>query len=144
MRFLLDVNVLIALIVPDHVLHMGAHRWFRSNSDRLWATCPLTQGGFLRLSKIAMAGSRDGVSQALARLDFDCRSPLHEYWPVDVDLRDLSDSQRSRLIGHNQITDMQLLLLAHRRKGQLATFDKGLGNLAKATGYGDSVMVLEV
>jgi predicted nucleic acid-binding protein len=91
-----------------------------------------------------MAGSRDGVSQALARLDFDCRSPLHEYWPVDVDLRDLSDSQRSRLIGHNQITDMQLLLLAHRRKGQLATFDQSLGNLAKATGYGDSVMVLEV
>jgi toxin-antitoxin system PIN domain toxin len=143
-RFLLDLNVLIALVVPDHVLHAGAHRWFQSVPNRLWATCPLTQGGFLRLSSVAMAGSRDGIRQALARLDVDCRSPLHEYWPVDIDLRELSDSQRSRLIGHNQVTDMQLLLLAHRRKGQLATFDKGLGALAKATGYADSVLVLEV
>jgi predicted nucleic acid-binding protein len=50
---------------------------------------------------------------------------------VDVDLRDLSDSQRSRLIGPNQIADM-LLLLAHRRRGPLATFDTGVRELASA------------
>ena len=54
------------------------------------------------------------------------RSLNHEYWPVDVDLRDLGDAQRARLIGPGHIADMQLLLLAHRYRGQLATFDKGL------------------
>lgn len=144
MRFLLDVNVLLALGFPDHVLNQPAQQWYTRETDRLWATCPLTQAGFLRIASRNLGGGLRAVGEALAGLERDCTSPLHEYWPVDVDLRDLSDSQRSRLIGHNQVTDMQLILIAHRRKGQLATFDKGLGNLAKTTGYSDSVLVLEV
>jgi toxin-antitoxin system PIN domain toxin len=142
-RFLLDVNVLVALAIPEHVLHEAAHLWFQSEPDRLWATCPLTQAGFVRLASRALAGSRDAIRQSLARLEFDCRSSSHEYWPVDIDLRDLSDSQRARIVGPNQITDMQLLLLARRHGGQLATLDSGLGELAKATGYSNSVLVVQ-
>jgi predicted nucleic acid-binding protein len=61
---------------------------------------------------------------------------------VDVDLRDLTDSLRARLTGHNQITDLQLLLLAHRHRGQLATFDTGLRELASGTRYANSLLVL--
>jgi predicted nucleic acid-binding protein len=75
-------------------------------------------------------------------LERDCQNPGHEYWPVDADLRDLSNSQRSRLIGPNQIADMQLLLLAHRHRGQLATFDIGLKELASGTRYANSLLVL--
>jgi hypothetical protein len=50
-----------------------------------------------------LGGSRDGIRKALDGLEQDCQSPNHEYWAVDADLRDLSDSQRSRLIGPNQI-----------------------------------------
>jgi len=142
-RFLLDVNVLVALTVREHSMHEPAQRWFEREPGRLWATCPMTQGGFVRVASRSLAGSRDAIRQLLARLEFDCRSECHEYWPVDIDLRDLSDSQRSRLIGPNQITDMQLLLLAHRRKGKLATFDTGIAELAKATGYSNSVLILE-
>jgi uncharacterized protein len=78
----------------------------------------------------------------LANLELDCRSPHHEFWPADVDLLDLSDSQRSRLIGPGQIADMQLLMLAHRRRGQLATFDKGIRELAAGTPYTNSLLVL--
>ena len=109
MRFLLDVNVLVALAFPLHSSHQAAHSWFRREPDRLWATCPLTQAGFLRVASRALGGSRDAT--------------------------DLSDSQRSRLIGPNQIADMQLLLLAHRHRAQLATFDSGLKELALGTRY---------
>ena len=61
---------------------------------------------------------------------------------MDVDLRDLSDSQRSRLIGPNQIAGMQLLLLAHHHRGQLATFDTGIKELASGTRYANSLLVL--
>jgi uncharacterized protein len=141
-RFLLDVNVLLALAFPLHTSHQAAHSWFRREPDRLWATCPLTQAGFLRVASRALGGARDAVQQALAGLERDCQSPGHEYWPVDVDLRDLSDSQRSRLIGPNQVADMQLLLLAHRHRGQLATFDAGIRNLASGTRYANSLLVL--
>ena len=49
MRSLLDVNVLIALFDPDHTLHEPAARWFESNARDGWASCPLTQNGFVRV-----------------------------------------------------------------------------------------------
>ena len=36
----------------------------------------------------------------------------------------------ARLQGYKQLTDAYLLALAHRRKGVLATFDRGLRTLA--------------
>jgi predicted nucleic acid-binding protein len=41
----------------------------------------------------------------------------------------------SRVLGHRQFTDAYLLALASRRKGTLATFDRGLRSLA-----GESLM----
>ena len=87
----------------------------------------------LRIASRALGGSRDAVRQALAGLELDCLSPAHEYWPLDIDLRDWNDSLRLRLIGPNQVADMQQLLLAHRHRGQLATFDTGLRELASGT-----------
>ena len=142
MRSLLDVNVLVALAFPLHSAHRAAHAWFQREPDRLWATCPLTQAGFLRVAGRQLGGSRDALRKALAGLDRDCRSPNHEYWPVRVDLRELSDSPVSRLIGPNQIAEMQLLLLAHRHRGQLATFDTGIRELASGTRYASSLLVL--
>ena len=48
-RFLLDINVLIALIDPAHVQHDRAHRWFAGRGQKAWATCPLTENGVLRI-----------------------------------------------------------------------------------------------
>jgi len=48
-RFLLDVNVLIALIDPAHVRHDRAHQWFAEVGEQAWATCPLTENGVLRI-----------------------------------------------------------------------------------------------
>jgi toxin-antitoxin system PIN domain toxin len=141
-RFLLDVNVLIGLAFPAHTSHRQAHSWFQKEPGRLWATCPLTQAGFLRVASRALGGSRDAVRKALNGLERDCQGPGHEFWPTDIDLRNLSDSQRARLIGPNQIADMQLLLLAHRHRGQLATFDTGLRELASGTRYANSLLVL--
>jgi predicted nucleic acid-binding protein len=45
-----DVNVLIALSWTNHPHHDAAHRWFAKDGHLGWATCLLTQSGFLRLS----------------------------------------------------------------------------------------------
>jgi uncharacterized protein len=47
--FLLDVNVLIALIDPTHVGHDAAHAWFAATGAASWATCPVTENGVLRI-----------------------------------------------------------------------------------------------
>lgn len=47
---LLDTNVLLALAWPNHQHHGTAQRWFKREAPRGWATCALTQLGFVRLS----------------------------------------------------------------------------------------------
>ena len=49
MRALLDVNVLIALLDPDHSSHRGATEWFADHVEDGWASCPLTQNGCIRI-----------------------------------------------------------------------------------------------
>jgi len=49
MRALLDANVLIALLDPDHSMHEQARKWLPSNVSRGWASCPITQNGCVRI-----------------------------------------------------------------------------------------------
>ena len=47
---LLDINVLVALAWPNHEHHDISHRWFAAHAAAGWATCPLIQCGFVRIS----------------------------------------------------------------------------------------------
>ena len=62
---LLDVNILTALLWPAHEHHDAAHRWFRARARGRWATCPLTQLGFVRIVSNP-AFSREALSPAAA------------------------------------------------------------------------------
>jgi predicted nucleic acid-binding protein len=45
-----DINVLLALAWSNHAYHEAAHGWFAHIANAGWATCLLTQTGFVRLS----------------------------------------------------------------------------------------------
>lgn len=128
---LLDLNILIALLWPAHEHHAPAHRWFAGRSNARWATCPLTQLGFVRLMSNP-AFSRDALSarDALSLLAVNIAHARHEFWADELPVTDAVGPLASRLTGHRQVTDAYLAGLAHRRKGSLATFDRGLRTLA--------------
>jgi predicted nucleic acid-binding protein len=47
---LLDVNVLVALLVPEHQHHAAATTWFAAHAaTEGWATCALTELGVIRV-----------------------------------------------------------------------------------------------
>ena len=50
MTYLLDVNVLVALFWPNHNHNKPAQAWFEG--VKRFATCPITELGFLRVSSI--------------------------------------------------------------------------------------------
>jgi toxin-antitoxin system PIN domain toxin len=118
---LLDANVLIALLVDDHVHHAAAESWFAGMSDN-FATCPVTQGSLMRLL------IREGQSAATARavLGQTAASPRHEFWPDDVPYTDVPVQG---IIGHRQVTDAYLAQLARGRGARLATFDQAMAKL---------------
>ena len=80
--FLLDVNVLIALVDPVHVQHDAAHEWFALQGHKVWATCPLTEHGLLRIVGNARYPNSPGTPAAVVRLLATLRAlPGHVFWP---------------------------------------------------------------
>jgi toxin-antitoxin system PIN domain toxin len=128
---LLDLNVLTALLWPSHEHHDVAHRWFADGVDASWATCSLTQIGFVRILSNP-AFSRDALSpmEATALLASNLRHRGHQYWSDSLQLPAALRGVEAKLQGHRQVNDAYLLALAHRNKGVLATFDRGLSTLA--------------
>jgi uncharacterized protein len=123
---LLDVNVLIALFDPSHVHHETAHDWFADNRSSGWATCPITENGFLRILTHPSVAVETGRATLLAGLRTFCASSHHEFWGDTVSLCDASLFDPSAALTHRQLTDVYLLGLATRMKGRLATFDRSI------------------
>lgn len=87
MTFLLDVNVLIAMIDPTHVGHDAAHSWFRTTGAASWATCPLTENGVIRIVGLPKYPNTVGSPAAAARFVLRLRSlPGHIFWKDDLSL----------------------------------------------------------
>jgi uncharacterized protein len=126
-RFLLDVNVLIALMDPAHVQHERAHQWFAAKGHKAWATCPLTENGVLRILGHPRYPNSPGSPAAVAELLTSFRKlPGHDFWPDDISLLDHNNFDPARLLDSAHVTDSYLLALALAHKGQLATFDQGI------------------
>jgi hypothetical protein len=131
MPILLDVNVLVALAWPNHVHHAAALAWFEKVGRAGFATCPVTQSGFVRVSSnkraIPDARSPREAREILQRIT---ALPGHVFWPDDIKIASNEHIAWERLGSHAQVTDAHLLALAIHRCGRLATFDRGLVDLA--------------
>lgn len=127
MAYLLDVNVLIALIDPVHVQHDLAHEWFAAHGQQAWATCPFTENGVLRIVGHPRYPNSPGTPAAVAQLMSGlCALPGHVFWPDDISLLDARKLDMNHLLSSGQVTDSYLLALACAHGGQLATFDRRL------------------
>lgn len=125
---LLDVNALVALAWDSHVHHVAIREWFAVNHERGWATCPITESGFVRVSSNPKAlPSPIGAMAArevLARLR---TVGAHRFLVDDVSMADPDVPATS---GHRRVTDAHLLTLARRGGVRLVTFDAGLAALS--------------
>lgn len=125
MRHLLDINVLIALMDPDHVFHHRAHEWWSAEA-RPWASCPLTENGLLRIMASAGYGktSRFSVQDIASRLAAFAGNSDHEFWPDLLSIRDRHYFHHASILSSKHLTDLYLLALAVENQGCLATFDR--------------------
>ncbi len=132
---LLDVSALIALLWPHHEQHDAAHRWFARNAGRGWATCPLTQVGFVRIvSNPAFSPFAVSPREATHILSESLGHRSHRFWPLDIAYTEAARPFESRLAGHLQVTDAYLVGLAIHKQGTFATLDRRiLGLLPEAS-----------
>jgi toxin-antitoxin system PIN domain toxin len=125
---LLDVNALVALAWDSHVHHRAIRDWFAAKGTAGWATCPVTEVGFVRVasnprvlpSSLPPAAAR----QVLAAMR---EAGKHEFLPNGVSI---TAPDFPEIAGHRQLTDALLLTVARRHGTRLVTFDRGLDALA--------------
>ena len=141
MTYLLDVNVLIALIDPAQVSHETAHRWFASVGAKDWATCPIVENGVMRIVGNPKYPNSPGSPAAVAPLLRQMRTLSgHVLWSDSLSLvgSDFVDVQK--IATPAQVTDVYLLALAVSKGGRLATFDRGIA--VKAVRKGREALAL--
>ncbi len=127
MTALPDVNVLIALAWPNHVHHAAARAWFREQRRDGWATCPMTEAGFVRVScNPSVVRHTVTPLDAIAVLERLTRLGFHTFWPLDRSIVHLPESIGTRLQGYRQVSDAVLLAAAIQRRAQLVTLDAGM------------------
>ena len=140
-KYLLDVNVLIALTGESHEHHKLARKWFDTSGHRDWGVCAFTESGFLRMMGNPKVGSLsvEEATWVLARLS---EHAGYRFWPISEGWASLAAPFIERVFGHQQITDAYLLGLAVKEDGVLVTMDKAIQYLAGPQ-YSKNVLVLE-
>ena len=120
MKYLLDINVLLAAIWSNHPQYAVADAWLRGKSV---VVCPISELGFLRVStnKKAIAAPMNDARKALEKFLVEAKAGRI---PDDVPALE-SNPARS-----DQVTDQYLAMLASRHGCKLATFDREIHHVA--------------
>jgi toxin-antitoxin system PIN domain toxin len=128
MTYLLDVNVLIALLDRRHVHNEVVQRWVSKQGKPFrWATSPLVENAFVRiLGNSTYPNSLGSATAALTALRKTCTENDHHFWPDDLTLRDGSLWMDEEFPTPSQITDCYLLALAVMHGGKLVSLDQKL------------------
>ncbi|GMV47756.1 MAG: ribonuclease VapC39 [Pseudomonadota bacterium] len=127
--FLLDVNVLIALVDPAHIQHDTAHEWFGRVGHLSFATCPLTENGLVRIIGHPRYANSPGPPYIVLQSLTGIRSLVgHRFWPDDISIADATLFAPALLSSHARVTDSYLLALARAKGGRLATMDRRLAD----------------
>jgi toxin-antitoxin system PIN domain toxin len=140
-KYLVDVNLLIALADQGHIHYQTATNWLDAMGDEVWGACAFSQAGFLRIMTNARLGGysvRDATKVLLSL----SQHPGYRFWPIADDWATLAAPFIDRVFGHQQITDAYLLGLAIKEGGVLVTMDTAIKYLA-GTRYSQNVLVLE-
>jgi toxin-antitoxin system PIN domain toxin len=129
--YLLDINVLVALFWTNHEHHEAAIDWFRRRQKAGWATCPLTQAGFVRVSSNPRVfPDAPSPAKAVEILQANLKHPAHRFFKDEIGFPEAVKRFSGAFSGHQQVTDAYLFGLAVHRGGVFTTFDTSVSALA--------------
>lgn len=118
--YLLDVNVLLPLLNPEHEGSAKVHAWFETIEE--FATTPATESGVIRLLMNPVIGGLS-FSEALNLVSGIFTDPRAIFLPDTATLRS-ARIDLDPIHGFRQVTDFQLINLAATHNAVLATYDR--------------------
>jgi len=145
-EYVLGVDLLLALAWPQHEQHGAAHRWFAAEGRHAWATCPVSQLEFVRLScDRAVVPDAARLSDAVELLRDITALPGHRFWRDNVTICAPILLDGAARLDAAHVLPAYLIELARRNEAVLATFDELLPDLAASLGvHRDVVQVVPI
>ena len=98
--------------------------WFNRNLEQGWASCPLTQNGYLRIRSQPGYPRPLSLAEAHAQLLGATSTQHHQFIADDISLLDSALVDFSGVSGPGQLTDVYLLALAVAHNARLVTLDR--------------------
>ena len=140
-----DVSVLVALHDVKYIGHEKSHDWLTQSGSLGWATCPLTENGFVRVfTQRQYPNNLTGVSATLSLLETLIQNyeSMHRFWADEISLRDRSLFNPPIIKGHKQITDVYLLGLCQKYGGTFVTLDTGVTTASIVKSHSELLRIL--
>jgi uncharacterized protein len=130
--YLLDVNVLVTLHLPANAAFERVDAWFGKIGRGGFATCAMTEAGFVRIITQQSLYTPDPIRLSEARYSLGkfLEHAGHHFWPMDLGYLEATAPFEGRVFGHKQVTDSYLLGLAIQHNGVLATMDSKIPHIA--------------
>lgn len=130
--WLLDINVLIARQDANHEHHKLVSRWLHENSNKGWATCPITENGFVRILGHPSYPGWPGtpVLSALALRELISSIPGHEFISDEISIADERIFKSLKETKSRDVTDLYLLALAVQDNCRFATLNERINSKA--------------
>jgi uncharacterized protein len=123
-RALYDVNVLLALFDAEHSLHDHALAFHRGQAQSGWATCAITENGFLRIISQSAYTNPIPVPVATERLRQAKSTADVAFYSCKQSITDPAKIKSDRILGPKMLTDVYLLALAVANDMAFVTFDR--------------------
>lgn len=141
--YLLDTEVLVAWLWPRHRAHKLVGTWFLSQGFESWATCSLTEAGFIQtISDPRRVHTAVSPIEALAVLEKNKQLPGYHFWSVDHSVDSLLSPLKTNILGYKQVQSSLLLGLSIIKNGIFVTLDKNVDYIVDPV-YAASILVLE-
>jgi predicted nucleic acid-binding protein len=119
--YLLDINVVIALVDPSHLHYDRAHHWFSAVGQSDWMTCPIVENAVVRI----VCNPNYSNAHASPAVVIDSLASLTAVGRLDDQVVDAGS-----LLYGGQVTDTYLVALAAVERAGLATFDSHISSSA--------------
>ena len=113
-----------------------------AQDDKTWASCPITEHGFIRIISQPSYPSPISVAHAVELLRGATGSGLHEFWSDDISLLDEERIAHSHVHGPKQLTDVYLLALAVKHGGRLVALDRSIPRSAVHGAAGKDLVIV--
>jgi uncharacterized protein len=124
-KYLPDVNVVLALLDPMHLHHEEAHAWYARRKKPVLLLCEHVVNGVLRVaSQEKYPNSLGTVQRVREVLREFCRKVPHQLCDRQAFLLDEAVVLKPMLLTPSTVSDLYLLALAVAHEARLATFDR--------------------